>query len=116
MSHFIYKICPAPLWQSAEADGVFKGAGIDLQDGYIHFSTYEQSAETLALHFTKQTGLTFVQVDTRQLDIKWEASRGGQLFPHLYDALPMSAVTATWQLELDDDGMHILPAISNNGS
>ena len=109
MSRYIYKICDADLWQEAETAGVFTGAGIDIQDGYIHFSTAEQSAETLALHFAGQDGLCFVQVDTTMLDIKWEASRGGQLFPHLYTDLPLSAVTHCWHLALDCEGIHILP-------
>ena len=109
MSNYIYKICPMKLWQDSEKAGVFTGAGIDIQDGYIHFSTAAQCAETLALHFTKQEGLCLIEVDANQLDIKWEASRGGQLFPHLYEALPISAVTQTWPLALDEAGVHILP-------
>ena len=112
MSRYIYKICETALWQEAEKTGVFTGAGIDIQDGYIHFSTAAQSAETLALHFTGKEGLSFVEVDTSTLDIKWEASRGGQLFPHLYAPLPLSAVTNHWQLALDTNGVHILPELS----
>ena len=114
MSNMIYKICPTPLWREAEMAGTFKGAGIDLQDGYIHFSTFSQCAETLALHFTAQTGLTLIEIDADRLIIKWESSRGGQLFPHLYDTLPLSAVTASWELALDNDGTHILPNIDQN--
>lgn len=110
MIKMIYKIVPTDIWQEAQARGVFSGAGIDVQDGYIHFSTWAQSAETLALHFTGQTGLTFVEIDPSALDIKWEPSRGGQLFPHLYGDLPLSAVTQIWQLTLDEAGRHILPA------
>ena len=113
MSRYIYKICPTALWQEAEATGIFTGAGIDIQDGYIHFSTAAQSAETLALHFTGQQGLSFVEIDTSVLDIKWEASRGGQLFPHLYAPLPLSAVTNHWQLALDQNRVHILPPLSD---
>lgn len=109
MERFIYKICPTNLWQEAEMAGTFNGAGIDIQDGYIHFSTASQAAETLALHFNGQEGLTLVQVDVTNLEIKWEASRGGQLFPHLYTALPLSAVTASWRLAIGADGAHILP-------
>lgn len=112
MSRYIYKICEAALWQEAEKTGVFTGAGIDIQDGYIHFSTAAQSAETLALHFAGQEGLCFVEIDTSVLDIKWEASRSGQLFPHLYAPLPLSAVTTHWHLTLDANGVHILPELS----
>lgn len=109
MARYIYKICPTNLWEDAQAQGVFKGAGIDLVDGYIHFSTAAQTQETLALHFTSQEGLTLVQIDANLCDIQWEPSRGGQLFPHLYDTLPLTAVTKTWQLLLDETGVHILP-------
>lgn len=105
----IYKICPIDLWHDAEKQGRFGGAGIDLQDGYIHFSTFAQSAETLALHFTGQTDLYLIEVDTQQLDIIWEESRGGQLFPHLYDTLPLSSVTQKWALSVDEHGIHQLP-------
>lgn len=111
MSNYIYKICPASLWQEAEKTGVFKGAGIDIQDGYIHFSTAEQCAQTLALHFTKQDGLCLIEVDASTIDITWEASRGGQLFPHLYDTLPLAAVSQIWPLALDKAGVHILPPL-----
>ena len=107
----IYKICPMALWHEAEAKGQFAGAGIDLKDGYIHFSTFAQCADTLALHFTSQADLYLIEVDTKQLEIIWEESRGGQLFPHLYDALPLSSVTNKWQLSLDDDGIHQLPEL-----
>ena len=109
MTRFIYKICPTDIWQEAESAGSFKGSGIDVIDGYIHFSTAAQTAETLALHFTKQEGLTLVEIDTKSLNITWEESRGGQLFPHLYEALPLSAVRQSWQLTLDGAGVHQLP-------
>lgn len=114
MSRYIYKICPTPLWEQALQAGVFHGAGIDIQDGYIHFSTAEQSAQTLALHFTAQEGLTFIEIDSAKLAITWEASRGGQLFPHLYEPLPLSAVTNSWPLALDETGTHILPPLSQS--
>ena len=109
MTKYIYKICPTDIWQAAEKTGYFEGAGIDLADGYIHFSTAEQTAETLALHFASQTGLSLIQIKTEPLDIKWEESRGGQLFPHLYDKLPLSAVTNQWQLSVNAKGKHVLP-------
>lgn len=107
----IYKICPMDLWHEAEKAGQFRGAGIDLQDGYIHFSTFAQSAETLALHFSGQTDLYLIEVSIEELDIIWEESRGGQLFPHLYDALPLSSVTQKWPLPLDENGAHQLPKL-----
>lgn len=113
MTRYIYKICPKPLYEEAKQTGQFQGAGIDLQDGYIHFSTAAQTAQTLALHFAGVTGLCLFQVDCEQLAIQWEPSRGGQLFPHLYDSLPMSAVCNSWELSVDETGTHILPSLDN---
>ena len=106
---FIYKICDKILWAEAEERAVFTGASIDLTDGFIHFSTAPQVASTLALHFAGQTGLMLIEVSTAQLDILYEPARGGELFPHLYDELPLEHVTRTWHLETDETGRHILP-------
>ena len=108
MTH-IYKICPADIWAKAERDGVFSGAGIDLTDGFIHFSTQVQTAETLQLHFAGVHDLRLIQIDADTLDIVWEESRGGQLFPHLYGNLPITKVVAVYDLPIGDDGIHILP-------
>lgn len=91
------KILTADQWAQFKADGIFHGAPIDLADGYIHLSTAEQVSETLAKHFAGQTGLVIATVDLDMLGdmVKWEISRGGALFPHIYGALPMSAVTDT---------------------
>lgn len=113
MSRYIYKICPTDLYEEAVKAGVFNGAGIDLQDGYIHFSTAAQTAETLALHFAGQEGLSLIEVVCDNLEIKWEQSRGGQYFPHLYDAMPMSAVSQSWDLTLDEAGTHRLPELTD---
>ena len=108
---FIYKVCPRSLWADAERAGRFAGAGIDVKDGYIHFSTAVQLAETLARHFAGQDDLLLIEVDTARLGeaLKWEPSRGGALFPHLYADLPLSAVTRVEALPLDAQGCHILP-------
>ena len=90
----IYKIVPAALWREAEEAGSFTGSPVDLQDGYIHFSTAEQLQETAAKHFAGQTDLLLVAVDAEQLEVRWEPSRAGALFPHLYQDLPMSAVVS----------------------
>lgn len=89
-----YKILTADQWRAFQAAGVFKGAPVDLADGYIHMSSAEQVAETAAKHFTGQAGLILAAVDLEALGelVKWEPSRGGQLFPHLYGDLPLSAV------------------------
>lgn len=102
----IYKICPAALWREAERAGEFAGAGIDLKDGYIHFSAADQVAETAAKHFAGQDDLVLVAVEADALGgmLKWEPSRGGALFPHLYGSLPLSAVRAVRPLTLGADG------------
>jgi uncharacterized protein (DUF952 family) len=90
----IYKICETAFWREAERAGIFRGAGIDARDGFIHFSTAAQAAETAAKHFAGMTDLTLIAVDAEALGsaLKWEVSRGGDLFPHLYGALPLRAV------------------------
>ena len=108
--HYIYKVCDGSLWDQAVNVGYFAGAEIDLQDGYIHFSTAAQLADTLAKHFAGRTGLCLLRVDPTGLAIKWEMARGGDLFPHLYDLLPLSAVEPIGELALDSDGVHQLPS------
>ena len=109
----IYKIAPRDLWAQAEATGNFTGAPVDIADGYIHFSTHEQVRETAAKHFAGQADLLLISVDARALGValKYEASRGGALFPHLYDVLPASAVVKVEPLTLDDNGLHIFPEL-----
>jgi uncharacterized protein (DUF952 family) len=90
----IYKICEQASWRAAEQSGSYSGSEVDARDGFIHFSTAHQLAETATRHFAGQTGLMLVAVDAEALGpaIKWEPSRGGDLFPHLYAALPLTAV------------------------
>lgn len=109
----IYKIVPSTLWQEAREAGVFKGAAIDLTDGYIHFSTAEQVKETALRHFTGQEDLLLVAVDGGALGEKlvFEPSRGGDLFPHLYGDLPLNTVLWETPLTLGDDGAHQFPEI-----
>lgn len=104
----IYKIVSSALWAEAERAGAFKGAGIDLNDGYIHFSTREQVEETAARHFAGQTGLMLVAVDADRLGVglKWEPSRGGALFPHLYGELALGAVLWARPLPTGRGGGH----------
>jgi uncharacterized protein (DUF952 family) len=112
MSGPIYKICPRALWREAEAAGCFNGAPVDLADGYIHFSTAGQVRETAAKHFAGEVGLVLVTVDAAALGdaLRWEPSRGGALFPHLYAPLPVSAVTRVEPLPLQQNGRHMFPA------
>lgn len=108
----IYKIVPRELWQDARTAGVFQGAAIDLKDGYIHFSTGSQAVETARLHFTGQADLLLVAVDATVFGdaLKWEPSRGGALFPHLFADLPLDAVLWEKPLPLGVDGAHVFPA------
>jgi uncharacterized protein (DUF952 family) len=113
MTTTIYKICSLPLWEEAQRDGVFKGAAVDLRDGFIHFSTAPQVRETAARHFAGIFGLVLIAVDAEALTdaLRWEPSRGGDLFPHLYGALPLAAVLWTQPLPLDAGGQHAFPEL-----
>jgi uncharacterized protein (DUF952 family) len=104
----IYKIVTAPEWRAAAAAGVFRGAAVDLLDGFIHFSTAEQARETATKHFAGQDDLLLVAVDAARLGdaLKWEVSRGGALFPHLYAPLSLDVVTRVDSLPLAADGAH----------
>lgn len=107
----IYKISPGKDWQQAEARGRFSGAPVDLADGFIHFSAADQVRETAAKHFAGQEGLVLVAIEAEALGegLKWESSRGGALFPHLYGELDMSAVRWVRELPLGADGAHLFP-------
>ena len=107
----IYKIFRAPEWAQLEANGETAGAPIDLTDGYIHFSTAEQAAETAAKHFAGQDDLVLAALDADTLGdaLKWEVSRGGALFPHLYRVLKRADVLWVKPLPLKD-GVHVFPA------
>ena len=106
---FIYKVCDRDVWQVARQDGTFIGAEIDLQDGYIHFSTASQLRDTLSRHFAGRDNLVLLKIEISQLVIIWETARNGDLFPHLYDHLPLSSVAAEYHLGLSADGDHIVP-------
>jgi uncharacterized protein (DUF952 family) len=92
----IYKILPRPEWEAAMALGRFEGSAVDLKDGFIHFSAGDQWSETLRLHFAGQRDLVLVAVEADQLGeaLRWEPSRGGALFPHLYGTLPTELVVS----------------------
>ncbi|WP_200834897.1 DUF952 domain-containing protein [Phyllobacterium salinisoli] len=109
----IYKIVPRALWQSAEKAGLFTGAPVDIADGFIHFSTAAQVHETAARHFAGQDDLLLVAIDGETLRdaLKYEISRGGALFPHLYGDLPLSAVRWVKPLPLGSDGAHQFPEL-----
>lgn len=102
----VYKILKAEAWAAAQRAGRFEGAGIDLADGYIHLSTAAQAGETARLHFAGQADLVLLRIDAAALGeaLKWEPSRGGQLFPHLYGALDCALVEAVTPIPLAPDG------------
>ncbi|PSJ54864.1 DUF952 domain-containing protein [Kumtagia ephedrae] len=110
MHQTIYKISPRSLWAEAERRGVFTGAPVDVADGFIHFSTAAQAAETARRHFAGQDDLLLVAVDAARLGeaLIYEVSRGGDLFPHLYGPLDLSAVRWVKPLPLGANG-HVFP-------
>ena len=111
MTDLVYKIAPSSLWREAETLGEFRGAPVDAADGFIHFSTAAQARETAAKHFAGQGDLLLVAVDAAALGaaLRWEPSRGGALFPHLYGPLPLAAVRSVAPLPLGADGAHAFP-------
>ncbi|WFP62937.1 MULTISPECIES: DUF952 domain-containing protein [unclassified Mesorhizobium] len=115
MSQIIYKIAPEALWREAERNGRFAGAPIDIADGFIHFSTAAQVSETAAKHFAGQTDLLLIAVDGARLGeaLKYEVSRGGALFPHLYAPLDLDAVLWVKPLPLGADGSHRFPTLED---
>ena len=111
MGTIIYKILSKAAWARAVGEGVFRGAAVDLADGYIHLSTGAQARETAAKHFVGQSDLVLVGIDAERLGaaLKWEPSRGGALFPHLYGALDPDTATSVVDLPLGPDGHHRFP-------
>jgi uncharacterized protein (DUF952 family) len=109
----VYKIVATEEWIEAEAAGVFAGAPVDRADGFIHFSTAEQAPETAAKWFAGRADLTLAAVEAEALgkDLRWEPSRGGALFPHLYGPLPMSAVVWSRPLPLGSNGRHVFGSL-----
>lgn len=112
MASPIFHMCRADEWQAAQAVGRYDGSSQDRADGFIHFSTAAQLPESAARHRTGQTGLLLLTVDPVACGeaLKWEVSRGGQLFPHLYSPLLPAAVIRVDPLPLGDDGLHVMPA------
>ena len=111
----IYKISDVALWNEAKRRGVFTGAPVDVADGFIHFSTAAQAAETAARHFAGRGDLVLVAVDADALGagLRHEPSRGGELFPHLYGTLPLAAVRWVKPLPLGPDGKHAFPELDS---
>jgi uncharacterized protein (DUF952 family) len=106
MTDTAYKLVDAGEWATARAAGAYAGSSVDRADGFIHMSTAAQLAETARRHYAGQTGLVLVEVALDRVGeaLKWEASRGGDLFPHLYAPLPLAAATGERSLAVDADG------------
>jgi uncharacterized protein (DUF952 family) len=109
----IYKILPRADWENAQGSGLFVGSPADHEDGFIHFSTADQTAETARRHFAGQADLVVLEVEAEDLgeDLVWEPSRGGELFPHLYGALVTSLVRAVSEAPLGADDVPVLGAL-----
>ena len=109
---FIYHMCRREEWEAAMRAGGYAGSSQDKSDGFIHFSTAAQIRESARKHRAGQTGLALLTVDPAALGaaLKWEPSRGGELFPHLYGLLPVAAVLRVDELPLGADGLHVFPA------
>lgn len=115
MGQRVYKIATRAQWAEAEAIGAFAGAPVDRADGYIHLSTAEQLSETATKHFAGQNDLLLIAVPVEVLGkaLRWEPSRGGALFPHLY--APLDPALAAWvkPLPLGEDGTHHFPELGD---
>ena len=109
----IFKIASREAWATAEEAGRFDGAPIDLADGYIHFSTADQMKETAAKHFAGQNDLVLIAFETHSFAeaLKWEPSRGGALFPHVYASIDPNDALWVKELPLGPDGKHVFPAV-----
>ena len=107
----IYKVLTEDAWRAAREAGVYEGSADDKRDGFIHFSTATQLAETLRKHFAGARDLVLLHVSEPAEGLRWEPSRGGALFPHLYGSLPTAAVQRVEALTLDERGLHVLPEL-----
>lgn len=107
----VFHICSRSEWDRAQAAGRYVGSDLDRRDGFIHFSTREQAVRTAALHLAGRKGLVLLEVDAGSLGaaLKWEKSRNGALFPHLYGPLPTDTVRAVHDLPVGPDGAHLFP-------
>lgn len=111
MRRTVHKVCPQGDWSAAQENGTFAGSPDDLRDGYIHLSTAHQLPATLAKHFSGQGDLVLISFSSDSLGdaLRWEPSRGGELFPHYYGALPAALARSVVALPLAADGRHVLP-------
>lgn len=107
----VYKICPRAAWDAACLSGHYTGSEDDARDGFIHLSAAHQVAATAAKYFRGRPDLVLVAIATTRLghDLAWEPSRGGELFPHLFTPLPVTAALSVTQLTLANDGVPVIP-------
>ena len=112
----VYKVMSAAEFERMQRDGVFEGSPADITDGYIHLSCGSQLAGTLDKHFSGVDGLVLAAVDLSRLGdtVRWEPSRGGQLFPHIYGHLPIGAVVSVGAVERSADGAVTLPTYTKS--
>jgi uncharacterized protein (DUF952 family) len=112
MNQHVYKVCGRAEWEAARARGAYEGSPDDARDGFIHLSTAEQLAGTLAKHFAGRDDLLLIAFEAAKMgpSLKWEASRGGALFPHFYGPLDVSAALSVEPLARNSEGLHVLPA------
>jgi len=113
MTETIYHMCRRDEWTMAQPHGIYSGSSQDMADGFIHFSTGTQVVASAQKHRAGQSELVLLTVSARALgeNLKWELSRGGDLFPHLYGPLPVDAVTSVDELPLAADGRHQFPRL-----
>lgn len=113
MPGMIYHMCPGETWEEAKRTGSYSGTADDRRDGFIHFSTAGQIAESARKHRAGQAGLVLIAVESGRLGgrLKWEASRGGDLFPHVYGALDPAEAASVRPLPLGPDGLHRFPPL-----
>ena len=114
MTQMIYHMCPAEAWAAAVASGEYAGTADDRRDGFLHFSTAEQLAESARRHRAGQHGLVLVAVEAARLGdrLRWEQSRGGALFPHLYGPLDPAEAASVTPLPFGPDGEHVFPPLA----
>ena len=105
----VFKICEKIEWESIKDNDFFEGSKIDRSDGFIHFSTSVQLKRTFEKHFKSKSQLYLLEVNTDHLDLVWEVSRDNESFPHLYQPLPLVAVSRVYKISMDSKGNHIIP-------
>lgn len=110
MSELVYKLLDRVEWEAIEADFEWRGSAVDLEDGFVHFSSSDQVAETARRHFAGRADLVLLGISVAKVELTWEPSRGGALFPHLYGPLPLSAVVQVFPVPLRR-GVHEFPEL-----